>query len=697
MKLDYNDFLIDFNEDELAVLNEILHSTVETQLSTGAKNALLSYLNGWVTLENLINHSIIPPRTSYRDIERVGAKANTELIELMNRINFTLHCIKDSVVKSEINQDTIRAMLANDKIQNDAIEERRQEIMTKLDSLSPDQTKAINYYIRLIIKQLTVRSYNALNALLNNEITIKSLIDHELLYPNYDYYTIPNVGEKSANEIEKFILHITFYLKKIAETHSTQEITEIKNKNVLLYFFPHSKSKSIHIDYNKSLILFVIHTALTNNLLFSKQDTFIFTNTHQLFHHSKRRDLSAIAQDLDLSRERVRQIRNEFVTLHTNQLQFIRELSDPFIDQLNLAYTKDYFSAPYIEKLVKHTHFTLSTNYILYILSFYLEDFFLLGNIADSLREDVNKKDRHIWSQLYLVKKEIEDAIDYLGFINDISLRLNEDIDESYSLCFIRHLRHYIINEAIYISHKEIIHSFVLYVLSSELNLYLDEEDKLVLKKNTAYTLRFVIPRVIEKVGKPITLKELHLIIRKEFPQVSSHPNSIRSTCISDPEIITFGRSSTYGLKKWESDETKNIQGGTIRDIVFEYLNEQDKPVHIFEIYQHVKKFRKDTYPRSISDNLRAQKEAMFLFYNQNYIGLEDKDYGDSNLLDLPRFLGKDILKLLRDNPYYSYSQVVSQLANEYKIPEQEIKYIILYLEEQNYLIIRKNTIETLD
>ena len=35
--------------------------------------------------------------------------------------------------------------------------------------------------------------------------------------------------------------------------------------------------------------------------------------------------------------------------------------------------------------------------------------------------------------------------------------------------------------------------------------------------------------------------------------------------------FISFGRTSTYGLKEWEEKE-KDIRGGTIRDITEEFL-----------------------------------------------------------------------------------------------------------------------------
>ena len=695
MKLDSNDFLSDFNEYELSVLDKIIQSTIEEFLATGTKNTLKTYLKGDLSLKNLIKRGIIPPRSSYLDIERVGSKANNELIELMKRVNFALHCVRQPETKNW-NAEVVRKIIVQDKIETDkefAQSRYALEIYKKLDY---DKKQTINFYIELIYKQLSARSINALNALLKEDITIDNLIGTKVIFRDYNLLDIPNIGEKSANELENFFLHIMHYMCSIAMISEPYKVLQAKNKNILLNRFPNNKDCHLKIDYSKCFVLQIIQEALKLEMLFDRQETYIFTRTHAMYQRSKLYELSEIATELNLSRERIRQIRNEFTSKHQESLQFLKLISDPGINRAEEAKKRDYLSIKELPQLLKEENYPFTPNYIIYLLSFYFEPFELLGNVSDSLRKETNNKNRHSWNNLYLVKKTISKAIDYKRLIDELSLQLNRDIDEGYTVCYQRLIRKFTLSEEQYNSHKKSIDALLFLLFEEELKLGPVVEGKILIKKNTPYTLRFVVPKVIEKIGRPITLKELHIKIKREYPQVSCHPNSIRSACIANPEIITFGRSSTYGLKVWESDEKQNIQGGTIRELVFDFLDEIDRPAHLYEIYLHIKRYRKSTYPRSISDNLRAQRDSMFNFYNQNYIGLKDRNYQKSKVTNLPRFLGKDILKLVRENPKAKLEDIKRSLSHQNKISEREIAYILLYLQEQEYLIINEDKVTLL-
>jgi hypothetical protein len=96
-----------------------------------------------------------------------------------------------------------------------------------------------------------------------------------------------------------------------------------------------------------------------------------------------------------------------------------------------------------------------------------------------------------------------------------------------------------------------------------------------------------------------------------------------------DNRLVNIGRSSIFGLKEWES-ELDNFKGGSIRNIVSEYLLAEVEPKHISDIAEYVLKYRPNTYERSILDNLKADEAMTFIFFKNSTIGLKSKKYDKS-------------------------------------------------------------------
>lgn len=151
-------------------------------------------------------------------------------------------------------------------------------------------------------------------------------------------------------------------------------------------------------------------------------------------------------------------------------------------------------------------------------------------------------------------------------------------------------------------------------------------EDRIFLNKNTEKSIIENILDILEVIDHPLHVDE----IVKEFSKkgIDISKDLIRSNCQRSDEIISFSRSSTYGLKKWEKERT-NIKGGSIREIVQEYLESFNDPVHISKITDHVLQYR-DTYLRSVLDNLKADPEV-FCFFPKGYIGLKTKQYSNES------------------------------------------------------------------
>lgn len=160
------------------------------------------------------------------------------------------------------------------------------------------------------------------------------------------------------------------------------------------------------------------------------------------------------------------------------------------------------------------------------------------------------------------------------------------------------------------------------------------DNSSIIIKRNTVKKRHEFIIEILEKRGIPMQMKEIISELEKLNLDFAKDESAIRAVCLKRNEIISFGRSSTYGLKKWEK-EKPGIKGGSIRDMVIEYLEGFSAPVHIDRILEHVNKYR-DTYKISLLDNLKLDKnQKRFCFFPNGYIGLTSKNYNDISQLSL--------------------------------------------------------------
>jgi hypothetical protein len=150
-------------------------------------------------------------------------------------------------------------------------------------------------------------------------------------------------------------------------------------------------------------------------------------------------------------------------------------------------------------------------------------------------------------------------------------------------------------------------------------------DDIIKIPRNTNLKVFELVLDALEKIGRPAHISEIAEFIKEKHGDNCPTENSIKVSIGKQKDIfIYFGRSSTFGLKRWEG-QYKNIRGGTIRDIVEEFLNFNDEPCHLSAITDYVNKFRK-TEGNHIITNLKMSANR-FTFLEGNYIGLASKNY----------------------------------------------------------------------
>lgn len=151
-----------------------------------------------------------------------------------------------------------------------------------------------------------------------------------------------------------------------------------------------------------------------------------------------------------------------------------------------------------------------------------------------------------------------------------------------------------------------------------------------ILKRNAILLVHEYIELILKKASRIMHMDEIEKQFKKEYPDVPFNPDSIRTNiCVNDKIFFSMGKTGMYGLRIWEKTD-KSIKGGTIREIVEEYLMKHQKPVHIKEIFKYVSKYRK-TNQTSVHNNLMMmRKENIFTFYWGGFVGLTCKNYKET-------------------------------------------------------------------
>jgi hypothetical protein len=163
-------------------------------------------------------------------------------------------------------------------------------------------------------------------------------------------------------------------------------------------------------------------------------------------------------------------------------------------------------------------------------------------------------------------------------------------------------------------------------LIDKEFNLKSDESGVLF-HRNTGKKVYEYALEALQKLDRPSHVNDICAEISKSYPDFDS--TAISSSMRLHKNIfIYFGRSSTYGLKIWES-KRKNIKGGTIKSIIEEYLEGFSEPKHLTDVLNYVRRFRDTTY-NSVLTNLKLDTKDKFRFYGGGYIGLSSKTYSES-------------------------------------------------------------------
>lgn len=612
---------------------------------------------------------------SFEKLRNCGRKSNEELIEICNKYPDEYFENKEIEVKEE---NPLKSIISN---------------------LTRVQREVINSFIFVNTNSLSVRSKNAISLHLKNNLKVKNFTEKILLSDSFNAQNIKNVGAKCVPEIEIYISIIKDFIFEVNQTRDEKYLIALKNKFLIQRTFdiPLVPNEILESESIFQLTEFL----LNHNAFFDKTQTVIVKRALKLFNNQKELTLDEIAEQVNLSRERVRQIRKLCLEDLFNKLLFISNFNDDLFQKYSIDVESMYIeiNTDIIDKINQSNNTNFSREFITYILSAYLKDSFsFVGNYEDVLQPKYfNSRNRHNWNNFYIVEKGLALEFDFTSFTNDISNRLSDRIEESYSFNFKSYLSKFLTNNNI--DTLELLFPICEEIINEEFEIYLDLEENINFKRNTsrqAYEYAF---EALEHLGKPSKVKEIFEKVIELHPNYDTEEAKIRVSMKRKNGFVPIGRKSVFGLKKWEN-ELDNFKGGTIRDIVEEYLMQFTVPKHISDITEHVLKYRPKSNQYSILQNLKLDESGLYIFFKGSHIGLTTKKY-ESDFKKI-----SEVKKTVRKTWEERFEMLQNFVSTEKRlpfsngVPEKEIKlyrWLNVQKSKQNKGKLSKNKVEKLD
>lgn len=629
--------------------------------------------NNLNSVKDLIKY--LTKRKTFISLRNCGRKSNEELLEICEKYRENiLECIGNKGEK----ESSLKEIISN---------------------LTRVQRYVINSFIYVNTNSLSVRSKNAILLHLKNNLKIKNFAEEVLLSNSFNIQDIKNVGARSMPEIEVYISIIKDFIFDVIQTTDEKKLIALKNNFLIQRTFNISLVPSEVLESES--IFQLTEFLLNQNAFFDKTQTFIAKRALRLFSNQKEFKIEEIAKQVDLSRERVRQIIKLCLKGFFNKLFFISNFNDDLFQKYSIDVESPYIEInnDIIDKINQSNSTGFSREFITFILSAYLKDSFtLVGNCEDVLQlKYPNSRNRHNWNNFYLVEKELVLEFDFVSFANDISRRNRERIEQTYSFNFKSYLSKYLTKNNIEL--LDLLLPICEKIINEEFEIYLDLDEDIYFKRSTTRQVHEYVFEALEDLGEPSKVKRIFDKLIELYPDFDTDEQKVRASMKRKNGFVPVGRKSVFGLKKWEK-ELVNFKGGTIRDIVKEYLMQFPNPRHISEITEYVLKYRPKSNQYSILQNLKLDDSELYIFFKNSYIGLTTKKY-NSDFKKLSEI--KKIHKKTWEESFEIFENFVSfekRLPFSNGVPEKEIKlyrWLNVQKNKQNKGQLAKNKIEKLN
>lgn len=338
------------------------------------------------------------------------------------------------------------------------------------------------------------------------------------------------------------------------------------------------------------------------------------------------RNLAEIRVELSITRERTRQIHRK---IEKNTIMHCQ-----FISRIPLEYYFDYeihneaiikaIDESIVEEINTNEGVNFNQHFFSIILRLLLNNEHTILGHDETVNEIGKRGDNNDYKCHYLIRNDFFAIFKYENFVKDLYRRIHSRITATYSMNFEEYLFEFL-NKEHYNQIKDVC-SICETIILREFNLLLSDEEHLVFKRNEKKSKSEIIAEVIDKNDEAMEVSTIVLKINMQYPDLGITEESVRKVVQRDKDVFISVGTAGYGLRKWEQEKA-NIKGGSIRDIIVDFLQASDNPRHISEILDYVRKYR-NTSERSVMTNIEEDDSGRFQLFPGSYIGLKMKTYG---------------------------------------------------------------------
>ena len=309
----------------------------------------------------------------------------------------------------------------------------------------------------------------------------------------------------------------------------------------------------------------------------------------------RRRTLNEIAEVMDLSRERVRQIVYGTIVVQDSALanndgwDYYYELFDlPFIYERTERYVR----------LKEAEHLPA--------------DFEVFASLV-KLKADFKAED--IEGHTILINNKYSDLK-----LTDCLDTLISIIDAKYSADA------YVAIDSVLFTVPEqlrpVMKELVKHITTEIYKVQITKDEKLYLPQNYI-DIAEELYDILAKEGEPMHVEDIFKEFKTRYPNHKyTDPLQIKSFLYRHKHIKAIGKTSCYALDSWEG-----IYFGCIRELLIDLLEESDRPLHIDSLFDGVTEHYPNTTKASIAATMEDENLQRFVEFEGSYFGLTSKDY----------------------------------------------------------------------
>lgn len=476
------------------------------------------------------------------------------------------------------------------------------------------------------IEKYTVRTQNRLKL-----VGIKDFILDYLFESDKMLLNIGGLGKKSLVEAVELKDVIRYNLLKqimLPEDELTW-FNLIHNKNEIFQ----NEFVSDFYQENKHFPMFwILEQMLINQ---NEREINILIDTFPIFQNSQPNTLKEVADKYDISRERVRQIRNNTYNKTfeiTNDVterrkncnlnkytEIIQNKSDweyllTLFEGVNVITQENAF---FFEQIKKEQS-NLSVEFVRLVIANVFRDVFIFyGNDFDINNRGFFWKSKYLIRRAYTVFFDFEkmrEEFENILIENETEFLLDIEIYISNSQCW-KIFDYDKINSIVDITKIMLLHEFGLYSdeIHGQIKIPANKEKKPI---NVVYD-------ILKQNERPMHLMEIFSEFKSLLPKhkytIENNPDKLRPSLQRHEDITFVNRKSVYTLKEW-----KHIPKGTIRNKIVEFLDKKDIPQTVESITDYVN-LSFQTAQKNVHSSMHSGK--YFVQFKGNLFGLKSKQY----------------------------------------------------------------------